>query len=116
MSEANYARSIIDRFNLHAVLTSWGVNIRSEEWKQGVSDETNRQILREFNLGGTGITVTVDDIPGSEDKEYINDSSTRLRSVLTKVRNYVFLEKDNGIKQLWIRRSNIFVMAAEFEG
>ncbi len=116
MSETNYARSIIDHFNLHTVLTSWGVNIRSEEWKQNVGDETNRQILREFNLGGTGITVTVDDIPGSDHKEYITDSSARLRNVLTKVRNYVFLEKDNGVKQLWIRRSNVFVMAAEFEG
>lgn len=116
MSEANYTRSIIDRFNLHEILSSWGIDIRNAEWKQSLSDEDNQQSLGEFNIGGTGITVTVDDLLDSENKEYITRSSTQLRSVLTKVRNYVFLEMDNGVKQLWVRRSNLFVMAAEFTG
>lgn len=115
MSEANYVRSVIDRYNLHDVLNAWGVNMTDKKWKDGLDNEDNHKSLGEFNLSHNSATITIDDLPNSEDKPHLARSTPLLRNALIKVRTFTFITYGNGLTELWVRRGSLFVLVAELQ-
>lgn len=115
VSESNYVRSVIDRYNLHEVLKSWGVDITNKKWKDGLDDEDNHKSLGEFDLSHNSATITIDDLPDSEDKPHLARSTPLLRNALIKVRTFTFITYGNGLSELWVRRGSLFVLVAELQ-
>ena len=115
MSESNYVRSVIDRYNLHEVLETWGVDITNKKWKDGLDDEDNHKSLGEFDLSHGCAAITVDAIPDIKIEPHLAQSTPQLRNALTKIRSFGFIVYGNRLVELWVRRGSLYVLVAELQ-